>query len=816
MRRWHMLLIHHSHTDIGYTDYQERIEMYHVDYIRQALALFDAIDRGEKKGMEGFRWQCENIWQVENFLQHAGEAEAAAFRKRAAQGRIGLSGNYLNMTELVDEGVLRSRLEKGRKLADGLGLRVKSAMSADVNGYAWGYPDALRDSGVENLFCALHSHHGMYPMGHNPSCFYWEGPEGKRVLTFVGEHYHFGNELGLVPHANSSYLLYDDVRCDMERRALFHTDAETTQRQELELVRKRLGRYLEGLEREGYPFDTVPMMVSGVISDNAPPNIEIARRAESINRMMGDLVHVEMATLDTFFDAVRASGVEIPVYRGDFTDWWADGVGSTPAAVKVYREAQRFHSLAGKLDPEGRRREPALTEEAEQNMMLYAEHTWGYSSSISEPWNSMVASVGMKKSQYAVAANAAANRNLHRVLSSMGEVTPYPDRVHRTRIINPHPFAMRMGCAVILDHWEMLGGMGMDMLSHLALRDTKTGLLLPSQMRPASRGMAIETALELEGGECREVEVCFAPDPAATMDHTARMGADGVADIDAPERLETPFEIRTPYYIVRISQEKGLFSIQDRQTGRELVDQESPYGAFTGIYEVTPSGELSQMSVRRQMGRNRASLGTRRDTARLVDGRIVENGEVYITEKLTYRLEGFVFFDVYLKVYKTIPFIEARVCMHKTSNLDPENVYVALPFTTGGEDETWIDKTGCIMRPGLDQLPGTCQQFYLLQNGLVRQGEGGDLIMALRDTPLVAFGPREAAPITLCDGKQTALNRSTPFAWVMNNFWETNFEADLGGVYEFFFDITTRPHGDAAQAMQLCRAMNEGLVLMEV
>ncbi|MBQ6564391.1 MAG: glycosyl hydrolase [Clostridia bacterium] len=816
MRHWKLYLIHHSHTDIGYTDYQEKIEMYHADYIRQVLSLLDAVDRGEHTGCEGFKWQCENIWQVENFCRQASEEEKCRFESMVREGRIGLSGNYLNMTELVDEGVLTSRLMKGRRIAERIGVPLLSAMSADVNGYAWGYPDALAKSGVRHLFCALHSHHGMFPMGHNPSFFWWEGPKGGHVLTFVGEHYHFGNELGLVPHGNSSYLLFDDVRAEMNRRALFHTDAAATEQEELELVRKRLIRYLEGLEASGYPFEHVPMMVSGVISDNAPPNIRIAERAEKINAMLGDLVHVEMATLDTFFDAIVSSGVEIPVCRGDFTDWWADGVGSTPKAVKLYREAQRCHDVAAKLDPEKRFLDPALIEAAEENMMLYAEHTWGYSSSISEPWNTMVGSVGMKKSQYAVDANVAAFRNLNRVLTGLGQVTPYPDRPHRCRIMNPHPFAVQDRATVILDHWENVDGMVIDGLDRLALRNTQTGELLPSQWRPASRGSAVETALILGPGESVDVEVCFAPDSTASIDHTARIGADAIADIAGTAGLETPFEIDTPFFRVRVCQDHGICSIFDKQQGCELIDPAAGCGAFTGVYEITPSDALGQMGVRRTMGRNRCSMGTRRSTARLTDARITESGEVYVTEKLSYALEGFLFFDVYLKIYKTIPLIEARVCMHKETNLDPENVYVALPFTTGGCDETYIDKTGCIMRPGIDQLPMTCQQFYLLQNGILRQDSRFDLMMALRDTPLVVFGPREAAPIRLCDGHNLELNRSLPYAWVMNNFWETNFEADLGGVYEFFFLLSSASHDTPASQIAKIQAMNEGLTVIEL
>ena len=815
MAKWQLYLIHHSHTDIGYTEYQEKLEAYHVAYIRQTLEILRRIDAGELPESRGFRWQCENYWQVENFFKTASQQEQEAFLRYVREGRIGLSGNYLNMTELVGEDVLASRLRKAKRFADEHGLTVKSAMSADVNGYAWGFPDALADSGVEHMFCALHPHHGMFPMGHNPSAFWWEGPKHGKVLMFVGEHYHFGNELGFCPHGNSSYMLFDDVRAEMNRRELLCTDEETTEREELDILTRRLTRYLAGLEESGYPMTCVPMMVSGVISDNAPPNAKIAGRVEKINAILGDLVQVRMATLDDFFRAVRESGVDFPTYTGDFTDWWADGVGSTPAAVKMYLEAQRNYDVTKKLDPEGRFSDPALTEQAEQNMMLYAEHTWGYSSSISEPWNSMVASVGMKKSQFAVNANIAAYRNLNNVLNGLGQVAPYPDRPHRCRIVNPHDFAVSDRATVILDHWEMLNGRLLD-VRPLALRDVKTGELLPSQVRPAPRGTAVETALTLGAHASVEVEVVFGEDSRATNEHFPRIGAEAVADIAGVPGLETPYEIDTPFYRVSARPGKGVVSIWDKAHQAELVDQASPYGAFAGIYEVTPSSELGQMAVRRTMGRNRCAFGTRRDVAEAVDACIVESGEVSVTLKLTNRLNGMVFFDTYLKIYKTIPLIEARVCMHKQGNLDPENVYVALPFVTDGENETYIDKTGCLIRPGIDQLPGTCQNFYLLQNGLVRKGGAFDVIVASRDVPLMAFGPREAAPIRLCCGDNTELNRATPFSWVMNNFWETNFEANLGGVYEFFYTVTAAAPDAPDAQMRRCVAMNEGLQVIEI
>ena len=54
-------VVHHSHTDIGYTDLQERVIDTQVDYLRTVLSLMEQPEYG------GFRWNCETLFCVEEF-----------------------------------------------------------------------------------------------------------------------------------------------------------------------------------------------------------------------------------------------------------------------------------------------------------------------------------------------------------------------------------------------------------------------------------------------------------------------------------------------------------------------------------------------------------------------------------------------------------------------------------------------------------------------------------------------------------------------------------------------------------------------------
>lgn len=54
-------VIHHSHTDIGYTDLQERVIDNQTDYIDTVLEIM------KQPGNENFRWNCESLFAWSNF-----------------------------------------------------------------------------------------------------------------------------------------------------------------------------------------------------------------------------------------------------------------------------------------------------------------------------------------------------------------------------------------------------------------------------------------------------------------------------------------------------------------------------------------------------------------------------------------------------------------------------------------------------------------------------------------------------------------------------------------------------------------------------
>jgi hypothetical protein len=810
-RPWTVYLINHSHTDIGYTDRQEKIERYHADFITQAIRILDDFHSGVHPEYRGFVWQCENYWQVKNFYAYADPEQIRKFEAYVKSGEIGLSGNYLNMTELIDAPTLQSCLLQARSYADSRGLKLRCGMSADINGFAWGYADALYKAGITCLYSCLHPHHGMFPLRKKQTPFYWESPSGKKILVWNGEHYMFGNELGFVPNAVLQYLLFDEFKIPLQQELLFQDDS--TEKEELNILTIRLERYLRNLEEEGYDLPFVPAMLSGTLTDNAPPNGLIADRARKISGAFQGQLTVKMLTLEDFFKELESLERDIPVYRGDWNDWWADGVGSTPGPVKHFREAQRKLSLYSKLGG------PPMAdlEAARESLMLYAEHTWGYSSSVSEPWETLVETLHLRKTGYAIDAYTRVSRALDAHLAERGEVSIRRGKRQRWRIINPHNHQVSLPVQLYVEFWEYIDGVHFGADTQFEIVDEVSGKKFDVQMKKIARAWELELVPALDAHEELTLTMKLLPRKQGQSIHNhAYIGAEGIMDILQPDQYPVNYEkIETDKFLLSFDQKKGLVGIIDKSTNRSLLDPAALYTAFSGIYEITPV-KTSPCEERRRMGRNRKSPATRRFGSELRDIKITETGPVFIGCELDYALEGTRFYQVFLKIYRHVPLIDIKVRLHKTSEWAPENLYVSLPFTAGEEEVRYFEKTGAMIRPGIDQLPGTNQLFYLIQNGIIFEGPLGSMVLSVKDNPLVCLGSLEAHPIDLSKDANWDLNRSPLYAWLMNNFWETNFRVDLGGFYEFSFVLGVYGRTDINHVRDICAAQNEGIIAFNI
>lgn len=496
-----------------------------MNYIHTVLELLSHPEN------QNFRWNCETWFCVEKFLEEATPQEAQALFEHMKAGRVGFSATYLNFCDLVDSQVLHRRLGEACGLLRAQGFQPKTAMCADINGISMGQRDALLDNGIEFLYTNIHCHHGMYPLYQNQTAYWWEAAGGRRLLVWNGEHYNLGNVLGLTPDRHTNGMT-----------ANFFGDVPTPE-SDVEALHQSVESYLTLCEENRYPYDFILASVSGLFHDNAPPNLEILHLIEAYNQRYPQGVQLRMVSLQELYSAIREPLADSPVYRGDLTDWWANGVGSTPYAVKHYREAQRRYGLARRLEPQ------------------------------------------------------------------LGEKSPV---------------------------------------------------------------------------------LC------------------------------------------------------------------------------------------------------------------VEHGEVFTELRLCFRLPGTVKADVLVKFYEALPRVDFRLQLGKTLSSEIESVFLPMSLSLDGGQSLYLKKGGEAFRPGVDQLPGTCMEYSMSDDGLAYVCPQGSALIASYDVPLFYFGEMAHHPIRLCDNREEN-NRRPAYSWVMNNTWETNFKMDLSGFGEYRYTLWLSGETDPQRAMEELR-----------
>ena len=769
MGRIHTIyVVHHSHTDIGYTDLQEQIIFNQVDNIRQAVRL---MERGKTEGglLNTLKWNCETWFCVEQFLKTASEAEKDSFFNLVKQGRIGLSANYLNFCDLCDIGMLNGKLDAMVQTLQDRGIRVRTAMNADVNGISMGMRDAFLDHGVEFLFTNIHTHHGMYPLYQNQKPYYWENEKGQRLLIWSGEHYNLGNFMGMnfsknVFHEESRYFEGVDFDACMEA---FH------------------GKLLDNTreyEQSGYPYDFFITSHSGVFSDNAPINPALTVVAAEFNRRYGEDYKMELVTLDQLYEKICPAIQDAPVYRGVMNDWWNNGTGSTPYAVKHYKEALRMSHTADRLEQVSGVSDPELKETAADNALLYAEHTWGHSSTITNPYDTMVTNLDLRKTSYASRAHEASAMRKIRQYHALGDVLRYYNLVGKVKVLS---VAETAGTYPVEFYVET------DRLPNCEVRD-EDGKILPVQMSRHPRGVLVSFLADLQPLQERVFSYHGIPAPDDRIyTRTAWIGQERVKDIVNsydPETCYLPYRIENRWFRMEYEIGKGVTSFYDKEAGRELLRKDGP-GFFTPILERTEirSGIYED---RRLLGRNIRGLHCRAFRGVLEDVKILDHGCIFDRVELVFRMEGTVYTSLILKLYRDLPRVDFTCKIGKTIGEDIESIFLPLSLDLP-EDSLYLHNGGVPYRPGAEQLPGSNKEYYLADEGLLYQGKDLGYLISTRDTALVTMGDGKHHPITLCENREEDNHRPV-CSWIMNNCWETNFKMDLSGFGEYCYRLEKR------------------------
>ncbi|MEI6883133.1 MAG: glycoside hydrolase family 38 C-terminal domain-containing protein [Bacteroidota bacterium] len=743
VRHWTIYLVQHTHTDIGYTRPQTEILPEHLRYIDYALDYCDQTDSFPDAAK--FRWTCETSWAVNEYLKSRPAAQVERLKRRAMEGRIELTGLYLNSSDLSDEATIAASLQPVSYFRE-LGFKVKACMQDDINGVPWCLPDYLADAGVEYLNMGQNTDRALKPFD-RPTTFWWESPSGKRIMVNRPEHYMFGNSMGVI-----------------------------TGREALE---KNLFSHLVQISLKGYPFDEYAIQFSGYMTDNSPPSTRACNVVKEWNETYA-WPQLRLATVSEFLQKVKKDHAsELPVIKGAWPDWWIDGFGSSALTTAYTRMAHSdfiansgLMTLAALMNARLSPHIGMLHQQIFDDLAFYDEHTFGAAESITDPeCENSVVQLGEKLSYTWEAVKK--NRILREEV--MGNI--------QSRL----PTYGRDACVAVINtlNWN---------------RRASVNLYIDQQVLPADRQFRIfdseNNAIPAQSWSERPEGsyITLFTGSIPPMGYSSyRISVSGEArKSQAPKKFEGT--LGNKWYTLRIDPASGrILSLYDKEAGRELCDASAKYGFGEFIYETLGKN-------REQVSNRRLDMYKREVWERIKISGITE-GEVWSSITLSGQLPacaGAEGIQCEIRLYNAEKKVEFRYSMKKLPVTDPEGVYISFPFSMMKKNRVSYEVAGALVEAGKDQINGSATDWQGIQNYISLCDDSCNIVFVSPEIPVVQLGDLNIGKFA------PTVTKPQPviYSWVLNNYWTTNFLASQSGELKWTYQITSGrdlPKAEAAR-----------------
>ena len=723
-RKFTVYIVPHNHLDIGFTDYQPKIEELQNRNFDRLLE--------EMRSDASLRFSADGVWPVEQFLRTRSEAARKEFLDQVRDGRIGVPAQYANLMAggAGPETLVRS-LYAGKALNRTVGRDADYANITDVPAYPWGYASLLHAAGVKYFAAGANDDRGPQPLygrwqTHSP--FWWQGPDGEKVLmAYTRQYSQVWFVCGLPPQ---------EAGCRQGLPALFQT-----------------------YDTPGNLPDKLLMFGSQLENTDLIPG-----EGEFVARWNGKFAwpRLQLATFRDYFQAIeREFGDKLETVRGDFGPYWEDGIGADAQFAARYRETESraaavetLASVAAALQPQFA---PPLDRLRRmwQDLILYAEHTYtswgGYSRPDSEESLRQIDTKHFYVTDGREQAHWISSESMSRLLDRIG--------------IEPPALVVFNSLAA-----ERNALVEVDLDNGTELVEAASGKLV-----------AFEPVRIGEGYR----RVRFLAEHVPSLGYRVYRMMSSTAGAPAAEPgsdSKAGNTVENDFYRVTVDPARGgVTSIVDKQIHREIVDAGSPYLLSQYLYvsggdgtrlvymrDHLPNAELKISPAGGGAGATVRATPWGRTISYTLAGR---NAPEISTEIRLYNAE------------KKIEFVNR---VRKEPVNDKEAIYFAFPLAAPDPQFEYEGKVGTV-DPARDALAGANREWFTVGHWARVSGGGLSAAVIPVDGPLATFGaidrghwPEKFEPPS-----------ATIFAYALNNYWHTNFPRVQSGDFIFRYVLTS-------------------------
>jgi hypothetical protein len=522
-KKWNLFVVPNEHLDIGYSDYPTKVAEI------QSRAIDEAIEMIGKN--PDFRYSPDAYWSVEQFLHGRSQEQTRRLIDLIAQKKIFIPAQYASNTTGFPslEDTIRS-LYPSYQFHLKYGGDFDYANITDVPSCSWSYASVLAAAGLKYFVDASDNWRApiiLFGRVNEHSPFWWEGPDGSRILTWVSRHYiQMASLFGLPPQISAG--------------------------------RDSLPIFFQAYDRPDYKSDGV------IVYGTQVENTDLFPQQATLASEWSKVYAFPKLHFSGFSEAMEYIGGQlgdsIPVIRADGGPYWEDGLITDASITSLARSneqrvlaAEKFSTISSLINPVIRPDSEAM-KLLWDDLRMFDEHTWTSYRSWRDPEHSEAIRQNAVKASRATNGKLLLEQLLDRAMASIAD---YINRPSQTLVLfNPLS-------------WQRAYLVEVDIDKGIRLVDLATRETVPYQEIYTGKGFRHVRFL------AQNVPAlgykCYALEPAGS-------------EPEAPV-LSASTTLENTYYRVTLDPETGAVrSILDKELNRELVDPSSPYRFNQYVY----------------------------------------------------------------------------------------------------------------------------------------------------------------------------------------------------------------------------------------
>jgi hypothetical protein len=779
-RRWRVYAQPREQADFGYNEVPSRTLEWENQYMDKFLEILQKYP--------SYSFTLDASANLESYLKTRGETEKKQLLDYLRKGKVGINALWLNFfTGLATPEELFQTLDYSLRTAKQYGFTVDEASQTDEPTVSWTFPQILTEAGVKYFAIGSDPIHAPFnPVGHwnFQSPFYWEGPDGSKVLTWIANIYTVVRDMTwggwnpedarmdqYDPSSNVGCWNFPFVTCEEVRPRKYSPS--------LFGLQHSLPLFLSQYDRKDYPFDAV--FLYGLHNDEY--SIQHYGDADIIERWNQEYAYPKMipgTQRDYFRYVTEHFGSHIRTYRGDSGAYWEDEAGSDARIAAMNRTSQTQVTAAEKLESIATWLEPLLRydhapfREAWNNIMLTDCYVWSDGGSTRRPSSYLTRT---SEDTHRGWAEAAYRQTRDLVIVAMDKIGQLIQTDKRGVVVFNVDSQARSG----FFDWELE--------PDETPQDPVTGQPLPCGLLQALEGYHKVRcwAREVPALGYRFYAVVKGKVPAGKTETTSGVTA----------------TIEGRYYKLQLDPDTGAIAqLIDKETGRNLVSSssgyklneylyvtggdspgDSPFSSDNTILSADPTLKLPRLTI------NRQSLAGTPEVARFpwgtlvtVHSQAVNTPDIVTTINLN-------------DEQKQVTFQNE---VEKTPTLKKEGVYFVFPFAVENPRVEYQGATAWV-NPETDMLPGANRQWFTTQGGVRVTGTNQSVTWVSVDAPLITLEDvyRGLWPESI------KIHSGSVFSYVMNNYWPGDTPGQQGGHFTFRYVLTSGPNLSLPATTQL-------------